>query len=171
MASQKTTFETSQNNSFKFSVDVEFCGGSILCFPTWLKEQDLKGKRNSQHCLAFSFNSEVLSRALSHDMRLVMSYEIAVLKQSVIKRKRRYETASVWWANNIAETNCLFVFRVLYPQMAVNLQRTQTVKAHPFRLWKKGRFGTVHDSSLREENGMSFYFFNYLNKFFLQLTS
>lgn len=60
-----------------------------------MKDQDLKAKRNSEHRLAFFFSNKVLPRALSHVMRLVMSCEIAVLKEGVIERKRRYGTASV----------------------------------------------------------------------------
>lgn len=46
--------------------------------------------------------------------------------------------------------------------MPVNLQRTRTVKVHPFHLWKKGKFGTVHDSSLGKEGGMSILVWGFL---------
>lgn len=64
---------------------------------------------------------------------------------------------------------CLFFVCVLHPQMTVNLQRARTVKVHPFHLWKKGKFGTVNDGSLREEGGMRllyYYFFNFIKSGF-----
>lgn len=56
--------------------------------------------------------------------------------------------------------------------MPLNLQRTQTVKVHRFHLWKKGRFETVYDGSLREEGGMSllYIFKKSIKSFFIQLS-
>lgn len=160
VATQKTTLKTNKpREQFEILSGLRvLCG--ILCLSTWLKDQDLKTERNSQYCLAFSFSNKVLPRALSHVTRLVVSDQIAVLKESVIKRKRKYETASVWWANNIAETNCLFFVCVLQPQMPMNVQRTRTVKVHPFHLWKKGKFGTVHDGSWEKRVEWAFYIFS-----------
>lgn len=145
VATQKTTLKTNKpREQFESLSGLRvLCG--ILCLSTWLKDQDLKTERNSQYCLAFSFNNKVLPRALSHVTRLVMSDQIAVLKESVIKRKRKYETAFVWWANNIAETNCLLVF-CLCPTPSDASERTENSDSESSSLSSMEE-GEIRDSS------------------------